>query len=201
MLPINIEDVLRKYRGFIERAIIHWTWGQMYTEGDREEIFSWVLNRLQKQGEIEAKYGEKSLKCFLYRTTRRTVVDYYRRRKKKKIQEVKLSLEDDDGGDGGDWMGRVAASPEEEMSIDDQAQEVRNMIVIMKEHRRVRHSAILMDRVNGLSRSEIAKKHGLTVSQVRGQLYYSRKCLARDWQRFQASRKLERLAQQGKKDF
>jgi len=201
MLKIDIEVILKKYRHFIERSIVYWTWGGMYSEGDRIEIFSWVLARIQKQKELEAKYGKKSLKCFIWRITRRTVIDYYRRRKMKKIKEVRAKLKDEGymGENSGDWLDEMVEDPEEGFRIEDMAEEIRDMIRTLKRAGKiVKHEAILLDRIDGCGRREIARKHKLKIGQVRGRLYYARKRLAEDWRRFQVRQK---LAQQARKSF
>jgi len=194
-MRLDIEDILKKHRGFIERSIIYWTWGKMYKEPQREEIFVMVLDRLQKQKEIRGQYGEASLRAFIWRIVRRTVVDYFRK-SKRALEVIKVKVPKERGmkgdakeDDGGDFLDKVSIV--EEKGPDVRAGEVQKALdEINKAGIVIRHGKILLDKIEGLTRKQIAVKYGLRENQIRGMLQYGRRKLREDWRRLQARKKL-----------
>ena len=149
-----------------------------------------VLDRLQQQKEIRGQYGQASLRAFIWRIVRRTVVDYFRKNKRHlEVIKIKVPKEQDmkgDAGDedGGDFLDKVSVIKEKGPDI--WAEEVEEALSeLRKGGIIIRHQRILFDKAEGLTRKQIAEKYNLREDQIRGRLAYGRRKLREDWQRLQ----------------
>ena len=180
-MKISTKDIL-DYENFIRHAIAYQTWNvTKWSKDDRDDLYALVTARLLKTGEIEAKYGEKSWRCFIWRITQRACVDFHRKRKR----ELFSHLDED---------RKEPKSLEEAVDCKTDNSLVETIEELKKSGILIKHEQILLDRIDGLSRKEIAKKHGLSESQVKGHLEYAKRKLAREWRRHEARQRLRELS-------
>jgi RNA polymerase sigma factor (sigma-70 family) len=181
VMKITPEAILA-LENFIRHAIAYQTWNvTKWSKDDRDDLYALITARLLKAGEIKGRYGQKSLKSFIWKVTQGVCVDFHRKKRRALFSHLDENRKEPKSLEG-------AADCKTDNSLVETIEELKKSGILIK------HEQILLDRIDGLSRSEIAKKHGLSESQVKGHLEYAKRKLAREWRRHEARRRLRELS-------
>jgi RNA polymerase sigma-70 factor (ECF subfamily) len=124
-------------------------------EDDARDLTSEVFLKVWNYAQSKGLDGSKSLRAFIYKTARNSVIDYYR-----KLKEGRVDIGEENENSFPDEKQNL----EEDMAIaDDIALIKENLTKLKDEYREV----ILMRFVDELSFSEIADITGKTIGNIR----------------------------------
>lgn len=160
-MKIDVEEIKAKYLPYIFKIIYVRLQENPHLDDTQAQIgiLEAVLEDLAKVGESTGQYGEGSLLALIKKITNARCFDAIRHAQVERKRHIKIRW----CGYNDNWRMQ-GPLPKLSHKIDYRA--------IVK---RSRHAALLMDVGNGLSRRQIARKHGLGEQQVKGRIAYARK--------------------------
>lgn len=196
-MRIDISEVRQRFGGYILSRARMGLQGR--DEADILTVVDSVYKDLERIGEIRGEHGDDSLRNLIKRVTWFNCVDYIRRwNSKKNLQPRNLQLANEGGvasTDASDYGADPAAVYEAGQELAEQADIASLADLAVKHGIKSKNLALLEDRIAGLSRREVAKKHDLSENQVHCRLVYlKRKILAG----IEKRKRLDRLGTPGR---